>query len=90
MADPEKRLYQELGVEPDARALFDPPVWGPILRGVFRSALAVFARSNRSPRLNAERGRFGLPADFLIAPDGRILASNYGRMHMTSGRSRSS
>jgi hypothetical protein len=49
MADPEKRLYQELGVEPAARALFDPPVWGPILRGVLRSALAVLRKEQPVP-----------------------------------------
>jgi hypothetical protein len=28
--------------------------------------------------LNPNSGRFGLPADFLIASDGRVLACKYG------------
>ena len=45
----------------------------PILRltaGVGRGKLAA----NLSPH----GGRLGLPADFLIAPDGRVMAAKYG------------
>jgi len=30
------------------------------------------------PPLNPAGGNLGLPADFLIAPEGRIIASKYG------------
>jgi hypothetical protein len=33
----------------------------------------------RKPMPTTEGGRLGLPADFLIAPDGRVLASHHGR-----------
>lgn len=78
MADPGKQLYREFGVESRVRALLDPRAWIPILRGLFRSLLAVLHKREAVPSLNPEGGRFGLPADFLIAPDGRVLASKYG------------
>jgi hypothetical protein len=35
-------------------------------------------REQPSPALNPHGGRFGLPADFLIANDGKVLACKYG------------
>jgi AhpC/TSA family len=77
IADPEKRLYADFGVESRPRALLDPRAWIPILRGVIRSVRALF-RGQPVPSVNPHGGRFGLPADFLIAPDGRVLACKYG------------
>jgi hypothetical protein len=77
IADPDKRFYTDFGVESRRRALLDPRVWVPILRGVFRSLRAIL-RGNPVPPLNPQGGRFGLPADFLIAGDGRVLACKYG------------
>jgi peroxiredoxin len=78
VADPSKKLYSEFGVESRLRALLHPLAWIPILRGMFRSLLAVLHLQEAVPSINPEGGRFGLPADFLIAPDGRVLASKYG------------
>ena len=78
IADPEKRLYAEFGVESAPRALVDPRAWVPILRGVTRSLRMVVRREQPSPALNPHGGRFGLPADFLLASDGRVLACKYG------------
>jgi peroxiredoxin len=78
IADPGKQLYDEFGVESGLRALLDPRAWIPILRGVLRSLRAVLHKQEAVPSMNPEGGRFGLPADFLIAPDGRVLASKYG------------
>ena len=78
IADPDKRLYTEFGVESGPRALLDPRAWIPILRGVLRSLLAILRKQEAVPSINPEGGRFGLPADFLIATDGRVLASKYG------------
>jgi peroxiredoxin len=78
IADPEKRLYVEFGVESAPRALLDPRAWAPILRGVARSLGKVVRREIPSPALNPHGGRFGLPADFLIASDGNVLACKYG------------
>jgi hypothetical protein len=79
IADPQKRLYAEFGVGAAPRALLDPRAWLPILRAVLRSSVAVARRRERSPSLNPDGGRTGLPADFLIAPDGTIVARKYGR-----------
>jgi hypothetical protein len=41
VADPDKRLFTEFGVESGPRALLDPRAWLPVLRGVFRSLRAI-------------------------------------------------
>jgi hypothetical protein len=78
LADPGKRLYVEFGVESTRRTLLDPRAWPSIVRGIARSAVDVVRRGHPSPPLNPPGGRFGQPADFLIAPDGHVLASHYG------------
>lgn len=74
VADPDRRLYRELGVEPSARALLDPRAWS----AVARRPLTALRRGRRSP-LAPTGGRLGLPADFLIRPDGELVAVKYGR-----------
>ncbi|MFU8853279.1 peroxiredoxin-like family protein [Micromonospora sp. SL1-18] len=78
VADPDKRLYREFGVEPSVRSVLTPRAWGPILRAVTRSAWAGLRGRERPPAAVPHGGRFGLPADFLVAPDGRVLAAKYG------------
>jgi hypothetical protein len=78
VADPKKRLYVEFGVESAPRALLDPRAWFPIAQGVSRSMRAVLRKQQSMPPINPPGGRWGLPADFLIANDGRVLACNYG------------
>ncbi|WP_074310761.1 peroxiredoxin-like family protein [Singulisphaera sp. GP187] len=78
IADPDKRLYVEFGVESGTRALLDPRAWLPILRGIYRSFMAVVRKRQPIPTVNPHGGRFGLPAEFLIATDGRVLACKYG------------
>ncbi len=77
IADPEKRLYAEFGVDSGLRALLDPRGWIPILRGLILSLRASF-HGQPIPSVNPYGGRFGLPAEFLIASDGRVLACKYG------------
>lgn len=79
VADPDMQLYRAFGVEAGARALLDPRAYWPILRAVLHASLRVARGQDtlRAPR--AENGRLGLPADFLIAPDGTLLAANYGQ-----------
>jgi hypothetical protein len=72
IADPGKKLYAEFGVgKMSALSAFDPRSW----RAVYRAL-------TRSPNLRGALGRgeehMGLPADFLIGPDGAILAAKYG------------
>ena len=71
IADPDKRLYAEFGVGTSPRAVLDPRVWSTAMR-------AVAARASADPKAGMESGSFGLPADFLIATDGRLMASKYG------------
>ncbi len=78
IADPEKRLYAEFGVEAARRAILDPRAWLPILRGIGRSLIAIALGKESLPAVNPGGGRFGLPADFLIASDGTVLACKYG------------
>lgn len=70
VADPGKRLYREFGVESSARALLDPRAWWPVVHGI--------VRKRRPWRLDLHGGPLGLPADFLIDSDGRVLARKYG------------
>lgn len=68
VADPEKKLYRAFGVGASPLSLLNPKVWGAIAAGVVSTR----------PATVAEGGKTGLPADFLIAPDGRIVALHYG------------
>jgi AhpC/TSA family len=76
--DPGRALYREFGVESSPRALLDPRGWPTIVRAVARELRAVRRRERPAPPANPEGGRLGLPADFLIAPDGRVLAGKHG------------
>jgi peroxiredoxin len=72
IADPEKKLYAEFGVgKMSPLSAFDPRSW----RAVYRAL-------TRSPNLRGAMGKgeehMSLPADFLIGPDGVILAAKYG------------
>lgn len=67
--DPGRELYREFGVERSWRSLANPVTWLAAARGW-----------SRRTRLRAGAGgHFGLPADFLIGLDGRVVAVNYGR-----------
>ncbi|MEU0164454.1 peroxiredoxin-like family protein [Streptomyces iakyrus] len=79
VADPGKRLYAEFGVESAPRALLSPRAWGPVVRAVLRGGREVLRGRERLPATRQPGGRLGLPADFLIGTDGRILAAKYGQ-----------
>lgn len=78
IADPEKRLYREFGVEAAARALLDPRAWPIIARGIAQSLARLVRRGGPIPPLIPGGGSLGLPADFLIEPDGKLIAAKYG------------
>lgn len=78
IADPERKLYREFGVETSPRALLDPRGWPAILRGVAHDAYATLRHKQSAPPAKPEGGSLGLPADFLISPDGRVLAAKHG------------
>jgi hypothetical protein len=79
VADPEKLTYRDFGVEAAPRALLDPRVWPTITRSVAVSLGEVLrGRKPMPPSRSPHGGRVGLPADFLIAPGGAVLAAKYG------------
>lgn len=78
VGDPDKILYAEFGVESSPRAVLDPRAWPAILLGSWRSLLARLRGTSALPPVRPPGGSLGLPADFLIAPDGRLVASKYG------------
>jgi peroxiredoxin len=79
IADPDKRLYTDFGVEGSPRALLDPRAWLPIVRAVFHSVQQTIREGRPVPPVMPHGGSLGLPADFVIASDGRVLALKYGR-----------
>jgi peroxiredoxin len=69
VADPQRRLYAEFGVSRGVRAVLNPRAWSSAVRGV--GAFGVGIPASMKVALN-------LPADFLIASDGKILTCKYG------------
>jgi hypothetical protein len=72
-------LYRRLGVERRLRSILSPRALRAAIAGM---AAALGKHSTKSSVLgpvNPTGGRFGLPTDFLIAPDGPIIALKYGR-----------
>lgn len=70
IADPEKALYEQFGVEKSFMSIVHPASWGAVFNGFLRHG---FRMSEKAESL------IGLPADFLIGKDGSILARHYGR-----------
>lgn len=69
IADPEKSLYRQFGVEAGWRSVLDPRSWRAAVQGLRQHGLGLPGQGESI---------LGLPADFLIAPDGRVLAAKYG------------
>jgi peroxiredoxin len=78
IADPDKKLYAEFGVEKSPRAVLNPRAWPGVVRGLGRTIGAAVGGREKLPPMNPKNGSFGLPGDFLIASDGRVIASKYG------------
>jgi AhpC/TSA family len=78
VADLEKRLYAEFGAEASPRALLNSRAWFPIVRGLLRSLARILRGKQPVTSFQPDGGMLGLPADFLIAGDGNILACKYG------------
>jgi len=69
IADPGRKLYAEFGVASSPRAVLDRRAW---LAG-------VRAAARKRPSLPTNRHEaLRLPADFLVAADGHVLACKYG------------
>jgi peroxiredoxin len=78
IADPDKKLYAEFGVERSARSVLNPRAWPAVFRGLARHVGAVGKGEEHLTPLTPKGGSFGLPGDFLIASDGHVIASKYG------------
>jgi len=79
IADPDRALYRRLGVERRPSSLLNPRALGAAIAG---QAAALGSHSTKRGALGPARptgGRLGLPAEFLIAPAGRIAALKHGR-----------
>jgi hypothetical protein len=68
--DPERRWYRHFGVERSALAVVHPRVVWSALRGLVSAPSNPFAGGT---------DQTGLPADFLIDPEGTIVALHYGK-----------
>lgn len=77
VADPDRVLYQEFGVERSIRANLHPRAWTAPLRPQTWAVVASGLRAGATPGLHGDT-TLGLPADFLIGPDGTVLAAHYG------------
>ena len=79
IADPERELYQRLGVGRGPGALLS----GRALRAAMAGETTAFGKHSTKAGVlgpvTPTGGRFGLPADLLLAHDGRITALKYGR-----------
>jgi peroxiredoxin len=79
IADPERELYQRLGVERRLHSLLSVRALRAAIGG---QTTALGSRSTMRGAFGPMRpngGMLGLPADFLIAPDGRVAALKYGQ-----------
>ena len=79
IADPTRELYRRFGVEHRPRALLNRRT----LRIMPRAELALMRTAVRDRTLPAPLhptgGILGMPADFLIEPDGTVAAAKYGQ-----------
>jgi peroxiredoxin len=72
IGDPTKSLYRKFGVGSSLASVLNPRSWGASVKG-------LFAADKPSIGFPPKGGPLGLPADFLIAADGRLVATHYGR-----------
>jgi peroxiredoxin len=70
IADPQKNYYKEFGVEQSIWAILHP-------KAIWASIKGNLKKNN--PRFISENGILGLPADFLVSPQGEILGVHYGK-----------
>jgi AhpC/TSA family len=79
VADPQRLLYAEYGVEASRRAVTHPRAWTTPLKPSVYPVVLRGLRNGGSPGPRHGETVLGLPADFLIDPAGRVLALRYGR-----------
>lgn len=79
VADPNKQLYKDYGVESSLWAILNPFAFISIIFGIVNSILEFLLGQRPLPSFRPEGGSFGLPADFLIGTGGKIIDCYYGR-----------
>jgi peroxiredoxin len=79
VADPQRLLYVEFGVEASYRAVTHPRAWTTPLNPSVYPVVLRGLRNGGSPGPRHGETVLGLPADFLIDPAGRVVALRYGR-----------
>ena len=70
LADPEKQIFAQYGVESSAKAMLAPAVMGKAMRAMAKGYVPNLLRN--------EGGQNGLPADFIIY-NGVIQYAHYGK-----------
>lgn len=70
VGDPDKVLYKQFGVEASIFAILDVRAWPAMFKGY---------NAKDKPTGEPEGGPLGLPADFLINSDGKVVARHYGK-----------
>ncbi len=71
VADPKKYYYKLFGVETSVIGLLNPKNLVPVLKGIKSLDPRVYCKK-------AENGHLGMPADFLLDREGRIVDLKYG------------
>ncbi len=69
IADPSKKFYNQFGVEQSICAILHPKAICASIKGHLKK---------NKPKLVTENGVLGLPADFLISPERKIIKLHYG------------
>ena len=72
IGDPAHTLYRRYGVQKSIRAILDPRAWPAAIKSNLK---------RDKPKLGGmpNGGVTGLPADFLVSPDGAVKAAHYGK-----------
>ena len=78
IADPDRDLYHRLGVERGPSSLLRRRALRAMIAGQTAALMKRSAMRRPLGPLTPTGGLLGLPADFLIAPDGRLVALKYG------------
>jgi len=78
IADPERELYERFGVEKRLGSLLSRRALRAAMGGQAAALGKHSAQRGAFAPMRPTGGHLGLPADFLIAPDGRVAALKYG------------
>ncbi|MGV8835897.1 peroxiredoxin-like family protein [Cellvibrio sp.] len=73
IGDPKKKLYHEFGVEKSILSVLNPLSWPAAFWGVAKNIMRPLRFMP-----SGDESMFGLPADFLIDPNGLICELHYG------------